>query len=385
MFCSQLNALAASEGFPRISIYFSSHATYPDCEKDAIQLSNALRTVERELVEAGLRRKEVEPLLAEAWVRCTDPLFWRYQDMGLAVFIEPGETCWLKLPASVTELAIVGRHFHVRPLIPILRDRGGFLLLTVTKNGAQCFNGTKEGLSEIVVEGMPSGIASVRDQTKFSAELGFHSTDRGSQVGGADAPKYAALGESPEDYETTLIEHYARDVAKAIASRLTESMAPLIIAALPRTRGYLKRSLSYRWIVDQSIDADPAAIGLEELHRRACDIAEPVLEVESGQIRAKLRAAVKAASPSLIKEVGQVLRAAEEGRVEAAFLSSDDIIWGYYDEAHKVVRIDGQSGPENEDLLNLVALKTLAQGGDVRILPADLRPDIGPLAALLRY
>ena len=58
------------------------------------------------------------------------------------------------------------------------------------------------------------------------------------------------------------------------------------------------------------------------------------------------------------------------------------MVWGHYDPSHRVIRIDHEPGPENEDLLNLVALKTLAQGGDVRKLPDDMS---GPVAALYRY
>jgi len=94
---------------------------------------------------------------------------------------------------------------------------------------------------------------------------------------------------------------------------------------------------------------------------------------------------VEGQQPDYTRNLGGIMRATEEGRVETVFVSQGEPVWGVYDPSHRVIRIDHAPSAENEDLLNLVALRTLAQGGDVRTLPDDMRETLGPVAALYRF
>jgi len=363
---SLLQTLAGSEGYPRVSIYLPTHTTYPDCLQDPIRLSNGLKEVERQLKEAGWRDSDVAELVSEAAERDKHHLFWKFQDEGLAVFIEPGATRWVKLPAPVDELAVVAHRYHVRPLIPLLRDKGNFYVLAVTEDRARFFSATEESIHEVQLEDVPAGLDELRARTGFDADVGFHSRDRGSQVGGAAAPKYAALGESGKDYEDTLLDQYARDIAKAVDAHLAASEAPLVVVALPRMLGRLTDHVDYGHVAEERLSVDPGHLSVEELHMRAWSIAEPILTREREALRARLRSAVEGQQPDYARHLGSIIRATEEGRVETVFVSPSEPVWGIYDASHRVARIDRTPTAENEDLLNLAALRTLSQGGDVR-------------------
>jgi len=382
---SLLQTLAGSEGFPHVSLYLPTHPTYPECQQDPIRLSNGLKEVERQLTEAGWRESDVAELVAEAAARGKDDVFWRYQDEGLAVFIEPGATRWVKLPQRVPDLTVVATRYHIRPLIPILRDKGLYHVIAVTEDGARFFNGTQDGLRQVQVENMPDSTEQVWQRTEFDRDVGFHSRDRGQQIGGADTPKYAALGESPEDYATIVLDHYARDVAKAVDAHLADSEAPLVLVALPRTLGYLAQHLEYRHVVPEHVSADPGPLSDAELHEKTWAVAEPILTHERKELRNRLRAHVEGDMPDVTRNLEGIIKATEEGRVDTVFVSAGEQVWGVYDPSHRVIRIDHVASAENEDLLNLAALRTLAQGGDVRAMPEDVRGQLGPVAALFRY
>ncbi len=384
---SLLQTLAASQGFPRVSLYLPTHPTYPECQQDPIRLSNGLKDVEQQLTQAGWRDSDVAELLSEARGRLDNDgeLFWRYQDEGLAVFIEPGSTRWLKLPRAAPEWAVVASRYHVRPLIPVLRDRGHYHVLAVTEDSARFFNATQDDFRAIRVADMPESTEQVWERTTMDRELGFHARDRGNQVGGAASPKYAALGESPEDYASVVLDHYTRDIAKAVDAHLANSEAPLVLVALPRTLGHLAQHLDYRHVVGEHLSLDPASLSNGELHARSWSVAEPILTRERESLRERLRAAVEGQQPDYTRNLGGIMRATEEGRVETLFVSQGEPVWGVYDPSHRVIRIDHTPSAENEDLLNLAALRTLAQGGDVRTLPDDMRETLGPVAALYRF
>jgi len=376
--------LASGTGFPRISIYFPTHPTFPDWEQDPIRLSNCLKRATTELEEAGIDADTINALLKQAKDRTKEAPFWRYQDNGLAVFIEDGATHWIKLPGAPPELTIVADKFHIRPLIHLLRDRGGFSLLTVSRDGAHFYNASSDGLDEIHLEGLPDGVDEIREGTNFDADVGYHSRGRGSE-GGGSAPKYAALGESPEDYDETILESYTRAIAKGVDTHLAASNAPLVVMALPRTLGRLKQAIDYRETLFDTDAKDPQSLDAKALLQRALAIAEPKLTKARETLRDQLRSAAGGSGERYLTSLEDILRAAEEGRVETVFLDPGKTVWGHFDPGHRVIRIDREPGPENEDLMNLAVLKALATGGDARTLPDDLNGDLGPIAALLRY
>ncbi len=378
-----LAELARSSGFPRISIYIPTHRVYPETEQDPIRLSNALKEAGKQLAETGFRR--IDELLSSARQRINESMFWRHQDHGLALFIEDGKTRWLKLPAEVTELTVIADRYHVRPLIDIFADRGRFHLLAATRDSVRFFDGAERDLEEVEVENLPSSLDEVKERTNFDDYAGYHTRDRGEQVGGTAMPKYHALGESPEDYDDIELEHFARDIAKAVDSHLAQRVTPLVLAARPRLLGRLRQKLGYRHVAEADIQRDPASMKDDELHSEAWAIAGTLLRRDRDETRERLRARLEGAEIPGSQDLQELMRAADEGRVGTLLLSRDATIWGRYDEENRKVNVVEEAGPDNADLLNLLAVKTMIQGGNVISLPDDLADRTGPLAGLFRY
>ncbi len=381
-----LKTLAEARGFPSISAYFPTHPTFPDSEQDPIRLGNARREIAKQLESAGWDGGEIEKLLSEMKAREEDEEYWKYQDEGLAVFLDGQETRWVKLPKPVEEITVVAERFHVRPLIRAFRDHGSYYVLTVTEDNARLYNGDSRSLKQVPVEDLPDGTDKIRGMTDFDANVGFHSRDRAVRRGDSGAgPKYAALGDSPEEYEEVILEQYLQQVAKAVDAHLANARDPLVIVAVPRTAGRLKDELDYAGVVTDLVTSDPASLDEGQLREKAHAVAEPILLKARDEIRDTLNARMKNGEPTYAKNLEQILRATEEGRIDTLFLDPDSVVWGIYDESKRVMRRDTQDGPDNEDLINLAALRTLAQGGDVRAMPDELKDSTGGLVALYRY
>jgi len=383
MYRNDLAELAGSSGFPRISIYIPTHKVYPQTEQDPIRLSNALKEAGKQLVDAGVRK--AEEILSSARQRLNESQFWRHQDHGLAMFIEEGKTRWLKLPAEVAELTTIGDRYHVLPLIDIFADRGRFHLLAATRDTVRLLDGAERELEEVHVEDLPSSLEQIKERTNFDDYAGYHTRDRGKQVGGAAKPKYHALGESPEDYDDIELEHFARDIAKAVDSHLADRMTPLVLAARPRLLGRLRQELRYRHVAEADIQRDPASMTDNELHAEAWAIAGPLLRRDRDETRERLRARLEGAEIPGSEDLQKLFRAADQGRVETLLLSRGAAVWGRYDEKSREVNFAKEASPDNEDLLNLLAVKTMMQGGNVISLPDDVVDRTGPVAGLFRY
>lgn len=382
---ADLIALAQSTGFPRVSIYIPTHLSYPDIEQDPIRLSTALKEADQQLAAAGLRRPEIDNLLAEARGRIPATMFWRYQDRGLAVLIEEGKTNWVKLPQSVPELVVVSPRYHLLPMIRMFRNGEKFHVLAINRDSVRFFDGRERELREVAVDGMPAGIAEIMQRTDFDDDLGFHARDRGGPASGGGHGKFHALGVSPEDYEAVELDNFLRDVAKAVDRHLASSDAPLVLAAKSRIAGHLRKHISYRHVADEAIQSDPVAAGEQGLHAEAWRIAEPIVRADREAARRRLRAQLEGAAILGAKDPQTLLREAIAGRLDCVFLSPDANVWGFFDEEFQVLRVDPNPGPDNEDICNRLAIETLTRKGDVFTMPEDLRDRAGAVAGLYRY
>jgi hypothetical protein len=59
--------------------------------------------------------------------------------------------------------------------------------------------------------------------------------------------------------------------------------------------------------------------------------------------------------------------------------------WGSFDAAEQTLEMHVEAQPGDEDLLDLAALQTLAQGGTVYEVRPEQMPDNAPMAAIYRY
>jgi protein required for attachment to host cells len=376
---TDLAELAGSTGFPRVSIYIPTHKKFPEAKQDPIRLSNALKEAERQLADADVRH--TDDFLAAARQRSAEHMFWRYQDDGLAVLIEDGATRWMKLPKEVPELTVVGQRYHVRPLIDVFADAGRFHVLAATRDSVRSFDGTERELREVKVDDLPSDLAEITGKTDFEAQDGYHARSRGSSA----SPKYHALGESPEDYEAVELEQFAKAIAKAVDRHLSEGAQPLILIAQPRLLGRLRQELRYGNIPVKDIQRDPTSMNDKELHTEAWAIARPLLSEPREELRRRCKAWIKGADIPASGDLQGLMRSADEGRIETLLLSRSTNVWGQYDETDRKIYVSQDNAPDNEDLLNLLAVKTLKQGGDVISLSDDLDEKAGPAVGLYRY
>lgn len=376
---NDLAELASSTGFPRISIYIPTHKTFPEAKQDPIRLSNALKKVEKQLAEANVSQRE--DLVSVARQRVQEYKFWRYMDHGLAVLIEDGATHWLKLPKEVPDLTIVGDRYHVRPLIDIFADSGRFHVLAATRESVRFFDAAEREFEEVKVDNMPLSLDEIKDRTDFEDQAGYHPSSRGS----AATPQYHALGESPEDYEEVELEQFAQGIAKAVDGHLARDAAPLILVAQPRLLGRLRQVLRYGNVTEDDVQLNPTSMNENELHAKSWGIAGPLLREPRDRLRERCRAWLEGAEIPASDDLKELVRSAEDGRIDTLLLARDANIWGQYDEERRQIFRSDHNAADNEDLLNLLAVKTLMQGGEVISLSDDLAQKAGPAVGLYRY
>ncbi len=84
-------------------------------------------------------------------------------------------------------------------------------------------------------------------------------------------------------------------------------------------------------------------------------------------------------------KVDEVIRAAAAGQVDELLIAEGEELWGKYDPVRDTIEAHGHEVPGDEDLIDLAAIQTLLNGGNVHLLPKENMPRQSTVAATFRY
>ncbi|HXF63161.1 MAG TPA: hypothetical protein VNK95_16160 [Caldilineaceae bacterium] len=379
---SDLQVLIAYHGFPALSLYMPAHRITTNIDQDTIQFKNLLREAEEELAKAGVRRPDIQELLAPAQERLANAEFWRHQSDGLAVFLAPGAAHIYRLPLSFESLVKVGDNFHIKPLLPLLTNDGTFYILAVSKNAVRVLRGSKTAVDELDVETVPGSLAEALRFDDPERQLLFHTVSTPSS-GGRGAALYHGHGGGATDDEKDRLLRYFRQIDKGLQDLLRDRQAPLIFAGVDYLLPIYQEANTYPHLMDEGITGNPDELRPEELHNAAWQIIAPHFarsqELALGTLGQML------ATNQASTDIKEILPAAYNGRVETAFVPLYTQLWGVFNPELATVQVEQEESPENYDLYDQLAVYTLMRGGRVFALEQQILPNGADAAAIYRF
>jgi hypothetical protein len=142
-----------------------------------------------------------------------------------------------------------------------------------------------------------------------------------------------------------------------------------------------RQEISYAALADPQIEGSWDRLTAFQLHQQAWPIMQQILDTERKRCIEK---AYSTAGPArCITDVGMILRAAAEGRVELLLAASDANLSGAYvrNAAGGNVQYDQ---PPSDDLVDLAAVNTLRHHGLVFVIDREEMPGCRDMAAVVR-
>ncbi len=374
---NDLDELVAMDAQPAVSIYLPTHVAGREIRQDPIRLKNLLSSA-AEWLATKWRRPEMEDFLGPAESLVGDEEFWRHQKQGLAVFLAPGFNRIHKLPIPIAEETLLGDHFHIKPLLPLLEDAGSFWLLTISAKHTRLYDGSRWEVSENKEIDLPQGVG------KIHAMTDYEETQYASPVGRRGTLAHAqSFGEAPEELRKSELIEFLHRVASAVEPRLKRNPAPVILAAHPEIQGHFREIAGWKEFQPGGITENPDALTDNELHQRAYALVEP--KIADARTAAVDRLNSFLAAGKVTTKPEEIVKAARYARVDTLFLTRDDHLWGSFDESADRVVAHGSAADGDIDLLDFAALMTLRQGGSVTLVAREALPPSGLSAAILRY
>ena len=188
-----------------------------------------------------------------------------------------------------------------------------------------------------------------------------------------------------EDNKKDDIQRYFQIVNDGLARQFQDTSVPMVIAGVDYLHHLFRSTSSYRNLLEDGIIGNPDRQDGRELHDQAWKIVEPLFlknQQEALDRFAELHGQQRGLASS---DLEPVVRAAVGGKVETLIVPLGIQRWGRYDPETDSVRVDLESTPWNDDLLNFAAAQTLLNAGNVYAVPQEQLPPQTEVAAIYRY
>lgn len=380
---ADLRELVEKDGTWHVSIYMPTHrAAGREQQQDPIRLKNLLSQAENKLLEYNVNRTDAEEMLKPAQELLEDRKFWQHQSDGLAVFLTDGYSKIYHLPHRFEEMAAVSKSFYVKPILPLLNVNGNFYILAISINQVRLFQASRDSLSEIELQNMPTSMGEALQEDDHQKNLGFH-TGTDNSGGGERAAIFYGQGVEANKKEDIL--RYFRYVDEGLSGLVEEESAPMVVAGVDYLLPLFREASTYRNILEEGITGSPDRQDVNELHAQAWKIVEPIFIGNQQKALDRFSELHGQNNGLATNDLEEAVKAAVNGRVETLIVPLGVQKWGRYITETDSVEFEGEATSENDDLLNYAAVHTLLNSGNVYAVPREQFSDQGDIAAIYRY
>jgi hypothetical protein len=362
-----------------ISIFMPTFRTGVESQQNQIRLKNLLRRAEEKLLAAGLRSQELKGLLEPAQALPGNTLFWRRQSDGLALFLCTGLFRCFCLPEAFDELIVVADRFHIRPLLPVLRNDRRFYILALSQNEVRLLEGSGRGVREIELETLPKSLDEALQYDEIEKQVRFRT---GSISGGSGLAMVSGHGGVADDTKDNLLKYF-RMIDKELQDRLKDEHAPLVLAGVEYLFPIYREANTFPYLIEEGIPGNPGRIKADSLYRTALKIVAPFFQKAEKNAIAQYRQSSGTGLTS--SDIREIVPEATHGRIGMLFIAAGSRIDGTFNREKGTVDLRMQPAAEDEDLLEIAAIQTYLNGGSVLILPPNKMPEPKALVAVFRY
>jgi hypothetical protein len=365
-----------------VSIFMPAHHRGGQDPQDPIRLKNLLRTAENKLTARGLRAAEARSMLEPAERLLTDNLFWRSQGDGLALFIEPHQYLYYRLPLYLREEVGVADRYYIKPLVPLVSECGWFYVLSLSRHENRLLQCTNNNSLRIEMNDIPRNMPEALFQATPGNRMQYHVAP---PAGGSNFGVTTAIqtGEkSRPNYDKRNVLQYFEQVSKGLSKILNEEKAPMVLSAVDSLHPLYREANTYKSLLPEGIMGNPDGVADETLRQQAWTIVQPYFDILRREAVSEFKKS--AGTGQTAAGIQDVIPAAMEGRVGFLFMAEGMQQWGAIGPGSRITVHDPPK-PGDDDLMDLAAYQTLDHSGTIYVMRPEEVPGGEPLSAILRY
>src|SRR5262245_18789208 len=224
---TELTSLIDPRSTPCVSLYMATHRG--GAEADLVRWKDQIAEAERRLVDQGMRSPDARDFLAGVRGLLTDKRFWNGVSEGLSAFVTDGSMRSFRLPLPLPNQVVVGRRFHVKPLLPWVEDDGAFHILAISQNQLRVLRGTAHSVHAVAVPNLPANRDEARAEHDRDEVLGYHTAHTAG--GRGMTATFHGQGVGIDDEKTELLRYFQK-VDTALTAAIGADNNPLVLATV---------------------------------------------------------------------------------------------------------------------------------------------------------
>ncbi len=364
-----------------ISLFIPTHTQRADTKTDPIRWKNLVNQVEHTLSERGMSADEIAELLAPAWQLHDDRIAWQYMSDGLAMYLRSGWHRMFRVPVEVPEVATVGDRFVVGPLVPLVTGDAHFLVLALSQRRVRLLEGSMQRVEEVEITDVPTSLEDVMEAPEARSNTMTFPVSSGSRGGGTAV--FYGHGTADDDFKQNQVQSFLRQVADGLQTVLSGQNLPMVLVGLDQLVSLYRDVNSYPHVLDNGVRKNPDELSAEELHALAWPQVEGILAAERNAAIELFEE--KHGTGLAVDDPAKIEEAAEHKRVDTLFLTTEHHCWEQQRQDSTVVELGRDETFAHCEMLDRVAVDTLAGGGRIYSVPTKEVPGSGDVAAVLRY
>lgn len=358
-----------------ISVYLPTHKMGEEVQQDPIRYKNMLSDIEDELAENGMKQNEIDDLLEEPRKLLDQPQFWQHNDEGLALFIGDDYFEYFRVPLDFRQRYLIDDYFLVTPILPMISLEGTFCMLVLSQKNVRLLKATRDSVEEMALEEAPTSLEEFQKYDVYEKSL--------SSASGASGSKSMFHGWGDASIETKAVENYMKHIENEVTSIMRKRHDPLILAGTDEVVSLYKKANHYSRVMDDAVTTNPDPLSNEEVRDKGWEIIKSYfLQEMYDDIE---RFGDLSGTDKRSENLSSIVEGAFYGKVDSLFVPIGEHSWGKFDAEQDVVHLSDEKKNGEHDLINLAAIKTITQGGDVYALNKDEMPDNTSIAAIFRY
>lgn len=377
-----LHALQPPEADPCVTLLMTMTPGVTGPQHDEVMFKGLLKDAARGLGEMGVDDATARRTLAPATRLLSGETKWpggRFH--GVALLLTPDAHQVYQLPLTLPDMAVCGRHFYLKPLLPMLSaprqvcllviDQHHLRLLEIDESDPHACREVPLNLASAVME--TDRVTEAHDAGLPAGRSRRHGRGGGG-VTGVHNPGNI-------DQDEPLIRLY-RDIDRRLHALLTAKHCPLVLAGIGHEVALYRSINTYAGLVAAAVNGSVARGPAATLATAALVAAAPAMRRAEVNALERFDALKSTAQTAILTDT--VVRSAYEGKVQTLFLSRAADPWGTYDPVQQLVLVKPPHTPGSDSLHSMAAEETLAHGGEVFVLDAAKMPEYAATAAILR-
>lgn len=347
-----------------LSFYLPTHRAGKETlnGQDSLAFKNQIRKAKELLEKHDVPDAEIAEYIKPAEDLLHENGFWRHQGEGLVVFITKGFSTHYTLPISMPNEVYVLDQFYFTPMLPILSQNGRFFILWLYREKVAFYEATIDRIRPIDISSFVP--ESFNQALKFDIKGNDQDfTNSTTTVNGSNIVHGA--GTTKGDEEHSRVREFMLEIDNNMQEILHNATEPLVLAGVDHYCSIYRNISKYKHIVNQNINVNEGGGDMHSIHERALAVMKPLMQ--QGHSDSLSRYQDVAGTGATSEDIATVAAEAVHGRIDTLFIAPSNPVWGTYDSVKATAEVHEEYQRGDDDLINLAAIKTIAQGGKVYV------------------